>query len=191
MPLKGTDVVRAVARLSRRDKQLADAARGAETVGEPSSMESALLDAARVMQATDAPHALIGGLAVAVHTGHPRATKDVDFAVRSDVDLDALIAAFLATGFELRGRHEHSINLLHPAGDPVQLAFDPGFDAAIDRAESVTVTGTEVRIVGRADLIALKERAAADPARRRSKALRDQADVEMLRGDVPDPDEGW
>lgn len=145
MPLKGTDVVRAVARLSRRDRQLADAARGAETVGEPSSMESALLDAARVMQATDTPHALIGGLAVAVYTGHPRATKDVD--------LDALIAAFLATGFELRSRHEHTINLLHPAGDPVQLAFDP--------------------------------------ARRRSKALRDQADVEMLRGDVPDPDEGW
>ena len=35
------------------------------------------------------------------------------------------------------------------------------------------------------------ERAAANPARRRSKALRDQADVALLRGDVPDPDEGW
>lgn len=32
---------------------------------------------------------------------------------------------------------------------------------------------------------------AADPARRRSKALRDQADVELLLGDVPEPDEGW
>jgi hypothetical protein len=35
------------------------------------------------------------------------------------------------------------------------------------------------------------ERAAADPARRPSKALRDQADIALLRGDVPDPDEGW
>jgi hypothetical protein len=41
------------------------------------------------------------------------------------------------------------------------------------------------------DLVAMKQRAAADPARRRSKALRDEADVALLRGDVPDPDEGW
>jgi hypothetical protein len=40
-------------------------------------------------------------------------------------------------------------------------------------------------------LIAMKERAAADPARRPSKALRDRADVALLRGDVPEPDEGW
>jgi len=30
-----------------------------------------------------------------------------------------------------------------------------------------------------------------DPRRRKSRALRDRSDVEMLRGDVPDPDEGW
>jgi len=42
-----------------------------------------------------------------------------------------------------------------------------------------------------ADLITMKERAAADPDRRRSKALRDRADIELLRGDVPRPDEGW
>ena len=41
------------------------------------------------------------------------------------------------------------------------------------------------------DLIAMKRRAASDPSRRRSKALRDEADVELLLGDVPDPDEGW
>ena len=46
-------------------------------------------------------------------------------------------------------------------------------------------------VVTTADLIAMKERAAADPACRRSKALRDQADIALLRGDVPDPDEGW
>jgi hypothetical protein len=46
-------------------------------------------------------------------------------------------------------------------------------------------------VVTTADLIAMKERAAADPARRRSKALRDRSDIELLRGDVPDPEEGW
>ena len=61
----------------------------------------------------------------------------------------------------------------------------------IERAEPLEVAGLRIRVVTTADLIAMKERAAADPARRRSKALRDQADIELLRGDVPDPDEGW
>jgi hypothetical protein len=39
--------------------------------------------------------------------------------------------------------------------------------------------------------ITMKRRAAADPARRRSKALRDQADIALLEGEVPDPDVGW
>jgi hypothetical protein len=69
--------------------------------------------------------------------------------------------------------------------------MDPGFDDMIERAEGVDAGGTKIRIVTKSDLIAIKERSAADPRRRRSKALRDQADIELLRGDVPDPDEGW
>lgn len=61
----------------------------------------------------------------------------------------------------------------------------------IDRAEPLDVAGVQLRVVTTADLIAMKERAASDPARPRSKALRDQADIELLRGDTPDPDEGW
>lgn len=61
----------------------------------------------------------------------------------------------------------------------------------IDRAEQVEVSGIAVRVVTKGDLIAMKERSAADPARRPSMALRDRADLEMLRGDVPSPDEGW
>ncbi len=59
------------------------------------------------------------------------------------------------------------------------------------RAETIEVAGVSIRVVTKPDLILMKERAARDPARRRSKALRDLADVELLRGDVPDPDEGW
>jgi hypothetical protein len=44
---------------------------------------------------------------------------------------------------------------------------------------------------GREDLIAMKERAAADPTLRESKRLRDRADVELVRGDVTGPEEGW
>ncbi len=41
------------------------------------------------------------------------------------------------------------------------------------------------------DLIEMKRRAAADPGRRRSKALRDAADIALLEGDRPEPNEGW
>jgi hypothetical protein len=77
------------------------------------------------------------------------------------------------------------------SGEPVQIVIDPQFDPMIARAEPLEVGGTVGRIIAKDDLIAMKERAAADPTRRRSKALRDQADVALLRGDVPDPDEGW
>ena len=46
-------------------------------------------------------------------------------------------------------------------------------------------------VVRRDDLIALKERSAADPRRRKSSAMQDRTDIERLRGDVGDPNEGW
>lgn len=51
--------------------------------------------------------------------------------------------------------------------------FDPEFDPMIDRAEPLDITGVRIRVVTTVDLIAMKERAS------------------LLRGDIPDPDEGW
>jgi len=73
----------------------------------------------------------------------------------------------------------------------VQLAFDAAFDPMIARAEPVRLGELELPVVTREDLLAMKRRAAADPSRRRSKALRDQADIALLEGDVPEPGEGW
>jgi hypothetical protein len=180
-----------VARTDATDRQLAAAFRGRSSASDPSGLECGLVDAIAVLRTIPASHALIGGLAVAVHAAAPRATPNVDFAVRSDVDKDVVIAAFERAGFTLTARFEHSLNFLHSLGDSVQIAMDAGFDGAIDRAELLRIGGTEVRIARREDLIALKERAAADPRRRRSKALRDRADIELLRGDRSGPDEGW
>jgi hypothetical protein len=147
--------------------------------------------AVTTLLAAAAPHALIGGLAVGIRAGVPRATLDVDFAISTSVDRSLVIARLVAAGFELVGKFPHSINFRHQSGEPLQLAFDPLFDAMIARAEAVSVGDFSLPVVTKADLIAMKRRAAADPARRRSKALRDQADVALLEGDVPEPDEGW
>jgi hypothetical protein len=147
--------------------------------------------AARVFDAHGVLYALIGGVAVGIRSGVPRATLDVDFAIPTRVDRHWLVTAFSSEGFRPRGEFAHSLNFSHISGEPVQLAFDPGFDAMIDRAELMELGAQKLRVVTKEDLIVMKRRAAADPMRRRSKALRDQADVALLEGDVPDVDEGW
>ncbi len=152
---------------------------------------AALLDAARALDRADIAHAVIGGLAVGIHAGIPRATVDVDLAVVTSISRDRATEVLVAAGFEARGHFPHSLNFRHANGEPVQLAFDRSFDEMIERAEPLEVAGFSLRVVSKQDLISMKERAASDPGRRRSKALRDLADVELLRGDVPDEDEGW
>ena len=152
---------------------------------------AALADVVRALDQLGASHAVVGGVAVGIRSGVPRATIDTDVAVRSTVDRHALIDALAAAGLRLTGTFAHSLNFRHSSGEPVQIVFDPEFDPMIDRAEPLDAEGLRIRVVTTADLIAMKQRAATDPARRRSKALRDQADIELLRGDVPDPDEGW
>jgi hypothetical protein len=178
--------------LSRRERRLIESFRegGARVDAEPEKL-TALVDTARALDAAAIPYALIRGLAVGVHSGTPRATLDVDIAASEASGRAAAVAALVGAGFQKTGEFAHSVNFRHASGEPVQVAFDSAFDPMIARAESFEVGGTRVRIVTREDLIAMKERAAADPTRRKSKRLRDQADIELLRGDVPDPDEGW
>lgn len=185
------DIFDQLERVRSRDLLLRAAWTKEPWMGSPSDQTTALLDATEVLRALGTEYMLIGGIAVAVHTSIARATEDVDLAITTSSDLGEIERAFSGAGFIVTGRHAHSLNLRHRNGEPVQLAFDAGFEDAIRRAESCDVRGRSVRIATRADLIAMKERAASDPARRKSKALRDQADAELLRGDVPDPDEGW
>jgi len=157
----------------------------------PASQSDALADAAKILETQHVPYMLIGGVAVSLRTGLARLTIDVDFAVKSDSDRNRLAQAFVDSGFVLKGRFAHTVNLVHRNGEPVQLAFDASFDLPIARATPIRVGDVAVRTATKDDLIELKRRAASDPGRRRSKALQDQADVELLRGDVPDPNEGW
>jgi predicted nucleotidyltransferase len=179
-----------LASITRRDRRLIAAFRGSDMAEVPDKL-AALLAIARALDDAGVPHALIGGIAVGVHSGVPRATLDTDLAVVSTADREVLARALEKAGFTRTGAFAHSLNLRHPSGEPIQLAFDPMFDPMIARADHIEVGGTSLPIVRKDDLIAMKERAAADPARRVSKRLRDRADVALLKGDVPEPDEGW
>ena len=187
-----TTIVAEIAELSSREHRLITSYREGATGmhAEPDKL-AALIDTVRALDDAGVPYALIGGLAVGIHAAVPRATLDIDVAAHHGSGRLAAVAALEQAGLRKTGEFEHSVNFRHSSGEPVQLAFDPTFDAMIDRAESFEVSGTRVAVVSKADLIAMKQRAAGDPARRKSKRLRDQADVELLLGDVPGPDEGW
>jgi hypothetical protein len=179
-----------IAGLSARDHLVIASSRGRDMQAVPDKL-GALRDVVAALDSLGAAHAIIGGVAVGIRSGVPRATLDTDIAVRSTVPRDRIVEVLAGAGFLHRGSHPHSINFWHASGEPVQLAIDPAFDPMVDRAELMVLGGIAVRVVTTEDLISMKERAAADPTRRRSKALRDQADIALLRGDVPGPDEGW
>ena len=182
----------AAAALAAREHLLIRAAAGyADGVAALPDKLQALRAAVMVLVAARAPHALIGGLAVGIRAGVPRATLDVNVAVSTATDRAVLIERLKAADFEFVGEFPHSVNFRHSSGEPLQLAFDPQFDPLIERAEPVHVDDLAIPVVTKDDLITMKRLAAADPARRRSRALRDEADVALLEGDVPEPGEGW
>lgn len=181
-----------VARVSLREHRLIGQARGGYEagMGEPDKV-AAMVDTSTLLGRLGIAHALIGGVAVGIHSGVPRATIDTDFAVSSQADRREITTAMTTAGFVLVGDFPHSTNFRHRSTEPVQLAFDPVFDPMLSRAITIDAGGHAIPVVNREDLIRMKELAANDPGRRKSKALRDLADIALLRGDVGDPDEGW
>jgi len=148
------------------------------------SKKPALLAVGMVLFETGTPYALIGGLALQVHKAEPRTILDIDLAV---LDREAIPQEALETaGFSRTGRFEHSEIWLSPEKTPVQFSDDPALAAAVARAEEIELDGVRLRVIVRADLLHEKLRAAADPARRRSKRLQDFADAQGLLESYPD-----
>src|SRR5437879_4648638 len=115
-----------------------------ETMGLPDgdSKERSLRLVAQLLERERVPYAVIGGIAVQLHTEEPRSTLDIDLAVPSYADVPR--EALLAAGFDHTGRHEHSDNWRAPGPGPltqrtaVQFsAEDEGITDAVEHAGSV------------------------------------------------------
>lgn len=148
------------------------------------SKRPALLALARILGRANSSYAVIGGFALQVHLPEPRTTLDIAVAVSSYSQLPR--AELEASGFTLGGRFVHSENWTGPEGTPVQFTDDPALDAAIGRAGEIPLEDVRLRVIGRADLLHEKLRAAADPGRRRSKRLQDFADAQALLEAAPE-----
>jgi Nucleotidyl transferase AbiEii toxin, Type IV TA system len=153
--------------------------------------ERPLREVIAVLEATGTPYALIGGMAMQLHSAEPRTTLDIDFAVRffAEVPHEALEAA----GFSHEGRHAHSDTWRAPGAapraqrTPVQFsAEDVGIEQAIARAQRVDAGSFWLRVAGPADLLVLKLAAAEEPTRRPTKRLQDLTDVVILSEAFPE-----
>ena len=138
-----------------------------------------------VLHAARTPYAVIGGIAVQLHSREPRTTLDIDLAVPkfSDIPHDALLQA----GFEYEGRYEHSDNWRAPGAQPrahrtpIQFsAEDAGLADAVTHARKVDVGGLQLHLATVADLLILKLAAAEEPRRRPAKRRQDLVDIITL-----------
>ena len=165
-----------------------------ETMGLPDgdSKEGPLRMVAQLLEREGVPYALIGGVAVQLHTAEPRSTLDIDLAVPMYADIPR--RALIAAGFEHTGRHDHSDNWRAPGSAPLQQrtavqfsAEDEGIADAVAHASVVNLGGgVQLRVATVADLIVLKLAAAVEPARRPSKRAHDMADVLALLEEHPE-----
>lgn len=107
-----TGALEAAVIATAREQLLLSAAEGYSEVVLPDKL-GAIEAAAAVFRENDFGYALIGGLAVGIRSGVPRATLDVDFAVSTPVARDTLRDKLVARGFRLRGEFAHSMNFEH------------------------------------------------------------------------------
>lgn len=144
----------------------------------------ALLALGRLLAEESVPYAIIGGVALQVHTPDPRTTIDIDVVVasRDAIPRDALSKA----GFRQTGTFEHSENWVSADGTPVQFTDDPALAAAVNAAGTTELDGVALRVINVVDLLHEKIRSGSDPARRRTKRLRDLTDAEELLEAYPD-----
>ena len=152
--------------------------------------ETPLRAVVEVLEATGTAYAVIGGVAMQLHSREPRTTLDIDLAVRrfTDIPRDALIAA----GFVHEGRFAHSDNWRAPgSGPPAQRvsvqfsAEDAGLVDAVARAQLLRAGDLALRVATASDLLVLKLAAAEDRARRPSKRRQDLMDVVTLTEEYP------
>lgn len=150
------------------------------------SKQDDLLVLARVLNESGIGWALIGGLAYQVHAAEPRTTLDIDLAIpqREQLPREELRRA----GFEMAGSSSFTENWKGPGGTPVQFSDEASYAEALRSAERLDQAGVVLRVINKLEFVRAKLRAAADPQRRRTKAMRDLIDLETILEEHPDLD---
>ena len=132
--------------------------------------------AAGALAASGQLFCLIGGLAVNYYA-EPMVTLDADFAISSDA---AIAETFRTAGFTVEA-FPHSLNAALPGSRlRIQITVNSRYGDFPKRAIVGTVFGVSMPIACLPDLVQGKLWAATDPARRKTKRLKDRLDLARL-----------
>jgi hypothetical protein len=157
------------------------------------SKEAPLRLVTRLFETAGVPYALIGGVAMQLHSQEPRSAREIILAVRTyaDVPIETLASA----GFDHAGRLANGDTWLAPGtGSPEErtvlkfFAEEDSLVGVVERACVIDVDGMRLRLVAAPDLIALKLADAENPKRRPSERRQDLADILTLIEEHPDID---
>ena len=166
-----------------------------ETMGLPggNSKEASLRLVTRLLETAAVPYALIGGVAMQLHSHEPRSAREIVLAVRGYADIP--IETLTCAGFEHAGQLAHGDTWLAPGTGSREertvlqfLAEEDSLVGAVERACVIDVDGMRLRLVAAPDLVALKLANAESPRRRRSERRQDLADILTLIEEHPDID---
>lgn len=120
----------------------------------------------------------IGGIAVNHWAKEPMVTADLDFVVATDA-IDRCTTALDAGGFEAE-RFERSINFKGSSHVRLQLSTEEFYRDFPMRAVAADVHGILLRVASLKDTLSGKVKAWSDSNRRRSKQIKDLADIARL-----------
>jgi len=129
------------------------------------------------LSAAAVDYCVIGGLAVNAYA-EPVVSLDLDIIVAAE-EINAVCKAVEAH-FKIE-RFAHSVNLSSSKSDlRIQLQTDPRYQSFIARATTRTVLGYDMKVASIEDVLQGKIWACSDEHRRKSKRLKDLADIVRL-----------
>jgi len=128
-----------------------------------------------ILSQTGSRYCLIGGLAVNAYV-EPVVSLDLDI-VAANEDVGAICKVAKECGLKIE-KFEHSVNITSPNSDMrIQLQADPRYQEFVLTAQDRSVLGYTMKVARIEDVLQGKVWAYMDKTRRKSKRLKDLADI--------------
>jgi len=128
-----------------------------------------------ILSKTGSRYCLIGGLAVNAYV-EPVVSLDLDIVAAVE-GIGAICKAAKEHGLKVE-QFEHSVNITSESSDlRIQLQADPRYQRFVSIAEDRNVLGYKMKVARLEDVLEGKVWAYMDKSRRRSKRLKDLADI--------------
>ena len=130
------------------------------------------------LERADIAWCVIGGVAVNHWARQPMVTQDVDFVVAAE-SVERAVSLLEEAGFQPE-RFQWSVNFKGHSAVSMQLSTEDFYRDFPSRAVAADVNGILLRVASLEDTLKGKIKAYSEPARRKSKRLKDLTDIARM-----------